>query len=201
MTIIGITGPSGGGKTSALRALHSLGALIIDCDAVYHGLTAGSAEMLREIAANFDGVVMDGVLDRKALGSIVFSDTGALETLNAITHKYVDMEVSRRLSEHERGGGTLAAVDAIALIESGLSGLCGTVVGVTAPEDVRVKRIMARDGITEEYARLRVGAQKPESFFREYCDYVLVSDCETVDEFEDKCRIFFAEMLGGLDHA
>ena len=201
MTIIGITGPSGGGKTSALRALAALGALIIDCDAVYHELIEGSADMLREIDANYAGVVRDGALDRKALGQIVFSDAQALETLNGITHKYVDMEVSRRLREHEAADGALAAVDAIALIESGLSAKCSLIVGVTAPEEVRVKRIMERDGISEEYARLRVGAQKPESYFYENCDYVLISNCDTVEEFEEKCRVFFTEILGGISHA
>jgi dephospho-CoA kinase len=202
MTIIGITGPSGGGKTSALRALESLGALVVDCDAVYHRLLRENGRMRREIAERFgDGVVSGGIIDRKALGKIAFSDPEALSALNDITHKYVGEEVSRLLREHEQNGGALAAVDAIALIESGLSRLCGVVVGVTAPEHVRIQRIMARDGVSEEYARLRVGAQKPEIFFYENCDYVLISDCDTVDEFEDKCRVFFTQLLGGKNNA
>lgn len=201
MTIIGITGPSGGGKTSALRALQALGALIIDCDAVYHELLAGDADMLREIGGAFSGVVRDSALDRKALGQIVFSNAEALETLNGLTHKYVGREVSRRLREHKAAGGALAAVDAIALLESGLAERCDFVVGVTAPEAVRVQRIMERDGVSEEYARLRVGAQKPESWFAENCDYVLISDCETVEKFEAKCKVFFTELLGGRINA
>lgn len=158
--------------------------------------------MRREITDRFgDVVVSGGMIDRKALGKIAFSDPGALEELNAITHKYVGEEVSRRLREHEQNGGALAAVDAIALIESGLSRLCSFVIGVTAPEHVRIRRIMERDGVSEEYARLRVGAQKPEIFFYENCDYVLISDCDTVDEFEDKCRVFFKGLLGGRNNA
>jgi dephospho-CoA kinase len=201
MTIIGITGPSGGGKTSALRALESLGALVVDCDAVYHELLAGNTAMLREIGARFEGVVTDGVLDRKALGAVVFADAPALEELNAITHKFVGEEVNRRLKEHEMKGGKLAAVDAIALIESGRAKACDIVVGVTAPEEIRVRRIMERDGVTEEYARMRVGAQKPEAFYTENCDYVLISDCGTVTEFEEKCRAFFNGILGGKNNA
>jgi dephospho-CoA kinase len=101
------------------------------------------------------------------------------------------------LLEWERGGVWITAVDAISLIESGLGKKCDVVVGVTAPFDVRVRRIMERDGITEEYARLRIGAQKPDSFYYDNCDYVLVSDCETVEEFEEKCRAFFIRLLGG----
>lgn len=197
MKIIGITGPTGGGKTSALRALQSLGAHVLDCDALYHELLASNADMIKALDTRFSGVVTDGVLDRKALGEIVFSDAEALEALNEITHRFVGTEVGRRLLEWERGGVWITAVDAISLIESGLGKKCDVVVGVTAPFDVRVRRIMERDGITEEYARLRIGAQKPDSFYYDNCDYVLVSDCETVEEFEEKCRAFFIRLLGG----
>lgn len=195
MTIIGITGGTGGGKTSALRALQSLGALVIDCDALYHELLIQSAEMIGEISARFQGVVSDGTLDRKALGRIVFSDTAALSALNAITHKFVDAEVSRRLKAWEDGGGTIAAIDAIALVESGLNERCDIVIGVTAPIEVRVGRIMERDGLSKEYAMLRINAQKPDSFYYENCDYVLISDCDTVELFEEKCVKFLTRIL------
>lgn len=195
MTIIGITGGTGGGKTSALRALQRLGALVIDCDALYHELLQNNNEMIREIAARFEGVVSNGTMDRKALGRIVFNDAGALSELNEMTHKYISIEVDYRLSVWEKSGGTLAAVDAIALIESGRGSKCDIVVGVTAPVDIRVARIMERDGLSEANAKLRIAAQKPDSFFYENCDYVLVSDCETVMQFEEKCVEFFTRIL------
>jgi dephospho-CoA kinase len=195
MTIIGITGGSGGGKTSALRALASLGALVIDCDALYHELLQKSAEMIREIRERFEDAVTDGAVDRKALGRIVFNDAEALGELNAITHKFVSREVDRRLKEWELSGGKLAAIDAIALIESGRGSKCDILIGVTAPFETRVRRIMERDGLSEEYAKMRINAQKPDSFFYEHCDYVLISDCETVEEFEKKCVEFFTRIL------
>jgi dephospho-CoA kinase len=195
MTIIGITGGSGGGKTSALRALGRLGALVIDCDALYHELLVRNTDMIREIAARFNGVMSDGTLDRKALGRIVFNDAAALAELNGITHKFVSIDVDRRLVEWEQQGGTLAAVDAIALIESGLGEKCDLIVGVTAPVEVRIKRIMARDGLSEEYAKMRISAQKPDSYYNENCDYVLISDCDTVELFEEKCVEFFTRIL------
>ncbi len=197
MFIIGITGPSGGGKTSALRALRSLGACVIDSDAVYHELLETDKNLIAEISARFHGVVHDGVLDRKALGQIVFSDAAALEDLNAIAHKAVGAEIARLLRDCKKSGGRIAAIDAIALIESGRGSRCDVTVAVTAPPAVRVRRIMARDGVTEDYARLRISAQKPNSFYEENCDYVLVSDGATVEDFEDKCREFFAGLIGG----
>jgi dephospho-CoA kinase len=195
--IIGITGGTGGGKTSALRALKTLGALIIDCDQVYHELLDHHTEMLSELESRFPGVIAGGKLDRKALGRVVFNDPEALAELNQITHKYVSIEVDCQLLDWEKQGGTLAAIDAIALIESGINDMCDILVGVTAPEDIRVERIMERDGVSREYAEMRVKAQKPDSFYREHCDYVLVSDCDTVEEFEQKCKVFFAGILGG----
>jgi dephospho-CoA kinase len=105
MKIIGITGGSGGGKTSALRALRTLGAYIVDCDTLYHELLDHSAGLLRELAERFPRAVKNGALDRKALGEIVFSDSEALEELNAITHKFVGQEVDRRLKAWERAAG------------------------------------------------------------------------------------------------
>lgn len=198
MTVIGITGGTGGGKTSALRALSRLGAGIIDCDAVYHRLLLEDEDMRRELAARFPAAFGAEGFDRKALGTIVFRDDGALLALNAITHKYVAREVARMLDTWRGEGVRLAAVDAIALIESGISDLCDLVVGVTAPAPVRIRRIAQRDGISEEYARLRVEAQKPDSFFAAHCDHILENKYDTVEEFEAYCEAFFTGLLGGV---
>lgn len=188
MIVIGITGGTGAGKSTLLSELESMGACAIDCDKLYHELTYDSREMLREIECEFCGVVKDECLDRKALGKIVFGNVEALTRLNAITHKYVSMEVEKRLSEAEKLEKTLAAVDAIALIESSLSEKCDVVVGVLSKSEIRIARIMAREGLSEEYARLRVFAQKPDEFFIENCDIVLNNDYDTENEFRAECR-------------
>ena len=95
MTVFGLTGGTGTGKTTALNAIRDLGGLVIDCDEVYHGLTQTSAEMLSGIEARFPGTVVNGVLQRKALGAVVFSDEAALKDLNAITHGFVCRKVER----------------------------------------------------------------------------------------------------------
>jgi L-threonylcarbamoyladenylate synthase len=194
MTIVGITGGTGCGKTTALRTLEKLGALIIDCDEVYHRLTVSSAEMRRELCARFGDVYGENGLDRKKLGSIVFQDKKALEDLNAITHKYVDMRVEELLREHAMNGGTLAAIDAIALLENAFARHTAFNVAVTAPVDARVHRLMLREGITEEYARMRISAQKSSEYFAQNCDYVLENDGDMAS-FEDKCEKFFTEVL------
>ena len=194
LTILGITGGTGCGKTTALRTLEELGALIIDCDAVYHGLLIENKEMLAEIDSAFPGVVIDGVLDRKALGAVVFSDTEALARLNGITHSYVGREIDRLLESWALSGGRLAAIDAIELFGGNLARRCKATFAVLADRDKRIERIMARDGITREYAALRVDAQKPDSYFEEKCDYILKNN-STEEEFREKCRSKFLEVI------
>ncbi len=194
LTILGITGGTGCGKTTALRTLEELGALIIDCDAVYHGLLIENKEMLAEIDSAFPGVVTGGVLDRKALGAVVFSDTEALARLNGITHSYVGREIDRLLESWAMSGGRLAAIDAIELFGGNLARRCKATFAVLADRDKRIERIMARDGITREYAALRVDAQKPDSYFEEKCDYILKNN-STEEEFREKCRSKFLEVI------
>ena len=187
--IIGITGPSGAGKTTLLNLIREKGGLILDCDEIYHQLLVSDAHMLRALEARFPDAFREGSFDRKKLGSIVFSDPGALLDLNAITHAAVKREVLRQLARKP----SLAAIDAIALFEGGLGELCDITVAVTAPEEIRVRRLMARDGISEAYARKRIAAQHPENWFREHCDRVLSNDSD-LDAFATKCLAFLSEI-------
>jgi len=187
--ILGITGGTGCGKTTLLKVIEENGGLILDCDAIYHTLLASDAALLAAIEARFPGTVENGILQRKKLGSIVFSDEKALESLNKITHGAIKAEVLRRLESNPK----LAAIDAIALFEGGLAELCDVTVAVTAPEEVRVKRLMHRDNISEDYARSRIAAQHDESWFRERCDWILENN-ETEVQFHKKCLAFLANL-------
>lgn len=185
LRVIGITGPSGAGKTTALSLLREKGAFVLDCDAVYHELLERDATLLGTIEQAFPGTVKDGALDRKTLGTVVFSDPDALETLNGITHRFVSEEIGRRLSDFATAGGTLAALDAVELIASGLGEICDLTIGVLADEELRVRRIMARDGIGREAALLRVRAQKPEEYYRQNCGAVVYNNGDR-EQFTEK---------------
>ena len=116
-------------------------------------------------AAFGDVFAPDGGLDRQKLGNIVFGDAGALAQLDAIIFRHLPRALARRMEE---SGARLIALDAIKLVESGLGALCDVTVAVTAPEEVRVRRIMTRDGISEDYARARVRADCDAAFENNY---------------------------------
>lgn len=194
MKIIGITGGTGCGKTTALNELERRGALLIDCDAVYHRMLETDRPMLDEIEKYFPGAVIDGKLDRKALGAVVFTDEEALRDLNIITHRHINLEIRRILREHAMNGGTIAAIDAIELFSSGLAKRCTATIGVIADREVRIDRIMRRDGISREYAMMRVNAQRPNEYFIQKCSHVLENN-GSQEEFIEKCRKTFEEVL------
>lgn len=194
MKIIGITGGTGCGKTTALNELERRGALLIDCDAVYHRMLETDRPMLDEIEKYFPGAVIDGKLDRKALGAVVFTDEEALRDLNIITHRHINLEIRRILREHAMNGGTLAAIDAIELFSSGFAKRCTATIGVIADREVRIDRIMRRDGISREYAMMRVNAQRPNEYFIQKCSHVLENN-GSQEEFIEKCRKTFEEVL------
>lgn len=196
MIVIGITGPTGAGKTTVLNVLRELGGAVADCDGVYHELLSTSVPLREELAARFGPGIFDenGDLRRKELGAIVFGDPDALADLNAITHRHIVSELERRIVQAEGEGRPAIALDAVALLESGAGTLCGTTIAVTAPEELRVRRIMAREGIGEDYARARVKAQKPSAWFEERCAHTLRNDGEKAS-LEEQARELFKSIL------
>ena len=175
MKIIGLTGQSGAGKSTAGEILRAAGIPVLDADEIYRSLTVPGSPLLSELRAAFgDGVISgDGSLDRKALSARVFTDPEARRRLNEITHRAVTAIMDTVLSELEKSGTPLAAVDAPQLFEAGYDRRCDDIIAVVAPKEQLLSRILARDGISRQAAEARLSAQYDESFFRENCTYVI----------------------------
>ena len=188
--IIGITGGTGSGKSTLLQQIAQKNGLVLDCDEIYHQLLQSDQNLLQSIENTFPGTVSNGTLDRKKLGAIVFNNEQALMELNRITHAAVKEEILRRLETKPE----LVAIDAIGLFEGGLAQLCDVTVAITAPASARIQRIMARDGISEEYAKSRIAAQHNDRWFADKCDYVLENN-STAEDFQLK-SIAFLRNLG-----
>ena len=194
--VLGLTGGTGAGKTSALRAIEELGGQVIDCDAAYHEMLAENEELRNAINEKFPGVFQsDGSLNRRKLGEEVFARKDRMEQLNEIVFRFLVPEIERRVEALPDG---LYAIDAVNLLESGLDHLCDQTIAVTAPLELRVRRIMARDGITEQYARLRISAQKADEYYRSKCDCELTNSADTAEAFQDEARLFFHRMVEAI---
>ena len=172
MRIIGVTGGTGGGKTTVTKILEKQGAHIVDADVVARQVVASGCPALREIECEWN-VVENGILDRKALAKIVFSDESQLHKLNGIVHKNVIEEIKSQLADCKE---EIFVIDAIALFESGLADLCDVTVAVIADRNVRCERIMARDGLTRDEALMRINAQKNDEFYINSADVVIYNN-------------------------
>ena len=175
MLVIGLTGPTGAGKgvVGAIFAAH--GIPIVDADAVYHQLLIPPSACLNELVYTFGPQILtpSGTLDRRALGNIVFSDESQLRQLNTITHRYVMTSIRARLDQLRRDGVRAAVLDAPQLFEAEADKLCNVIVSVLADREIRLERIMTRDGIDREAAMRRILAQKSDEFFRKHSSYVI----------------------------
>jgi dephospho-CoA kinase len=180
MLVIGITGGIGSGKGLATEFFQSRGAAVIDADEVARDLTGPDSPVLAEIAREFgrDVVGDDGRLDRGKLAQRVFGDAGAVARLNAVTHPPIAREVRRRIELLAgEGKAEVACVVAPLLLEAGLEEAVHHVLVMVAEEKERVRRVVERDGLSEEEARERIEVQmSPE----EQCgraDWVVDTTC------------------------
>lgn len=195
MRIYGITGGSGSGKTTALKAAEALGALILDCDAIYHTLLHENPAMVNAIGERFPGTVEHGVLNRQKLAKLVFAEPCALADLNAITHPYVVEAVNLAIRHSQAPFGV---IDAIGLLESDLLGLCRATVAVTAPLERRLARLMKRDGISMEAARDRIFAQPPDEYYVNKCDCHLDNCFASSEEFRTAAAALWQQLERSL---
>lgn len=175
MLTIGLTGPTGAGKSTVAELFASFGLPVIDADRVWRELLIPPSDCLAELARRFGREIIapDGTLDRRRLGQVVFSNPAELEALNAISHRHIMSDVARRLRGLRESGCRAAVFDAPQLFEAGADQLCNVIVSVLASAEVRLGRVTRRDGISDRDARMRMAAQKPESFFRAHSDYVI----------------------------
>jgi len=162
MPLIALTGGIASGKSTIARRLAEHGAVIVDADAIVRDVQAPASPVLERIAAAFGGEMLtaDGALDRAALGGVVFGDPDALARLNGIVHPAVREESARRFAAaFAADPGAVVVYDVPLLVEARVDDPWELIVVAHAPASVRIERLVALRGLTEDAARARIAAQ------------------------------------------
>lgn len=174
--VIGLTGPTGAGKSSMRPVFESAGWTYIDTDLIAREITQPASPVVMSMAKVFGtGILCKGnQLDRKKLAQKAFSSKTGTAVLNLLTHPAI---IERTLEIIKNCTG-VAVIDAPLLFEAGMERLCDTVVAVVSTKEKRAERIMARDGITYEAAEKRMSAQHDEMWYEEHADIVIHNDSD-----------------------
>lgn len=171
--VIGLTGQTGAGKSTVASMAAALSCQVISADAVAREALQKGSEVLKTLAERFgcDIIEKDGSCRRSVLAERAFSTPENTALLNSITHPWIIRRTQAyiALCDPER----LVIFDAPQLYESGGELLCSKVIAVIAPKEVRLRRIMARDGISEQAALLRMNAQHDEGFYTQRADFII----------------------------
>lgn len=193
--VIGLTGPTGAGKSTASRTAEAFGFKIIDADLAAREAVKKGSPLLEKICFEFGNVLnKDGSLDRKKLAASAFKNQECTKKLNSVMLPYIKNLIARKIAVLESDGAKLILLDAPTLFEAKADSLCFKIIGVLAPKELRLKRIMNRDGITKDAAELRMNAGKSDDFYLEHCDCILINEGSEQD-FQQECDKLFKSFL------
>lgn len=176
-TIIGLTGPTGSGKSTFSLIASKTGVKVIDCDKVAREAVLPGSDGLKALVNTFGEDILDlsGNLNRKALANIAFSDKEHTELLNKTLLPFIVKLIKKKIT------GDKVLLDAPTLFESGIDEICYKTVAVLSDSENRLKRIIERDNLNIEDAKIRLNAGKPDSFYKEKADFILYNDTDLSD--------------------
>lgn len=190
--ILGLTGPTGGGKGVFSECAGKLGFKVIDCDIVARQAVKKGSEGLSALTRVFGkGILLEnGELDRKELAKSAFKSKEKTDLLNNTILPIISELVIKQIE------GDFVILDAPTLFESGIDRICDSTVAVLAPEDIRKGRIISRDKLDKNSAEIRMSAGKPDEFYIEKADKILINDGDT-ESFLNEVKIYLTDIIGG----
>lgn len=172
MKIIGVTGGIGSGKSTVSTMFRQFGAEIIDADEISRNVAKKDGSAFCEVVKSFGEEILmeNGEIDRKKLGQIVFSDKNKLEVLNEIIHKYVFIEMEKRIRESK---AEIIILDVPLLFSNDFKLKYDYSVGVTANISERIRRVKIRDGLTEDEILARINNQISDKELEKKADFII----------------------------
>lgn len=194
-TVVGLTGQTGAGKSTVSEIMKNLGCNVISADKIAREATQTGSECLKRLADCFgyDIINNDGSCNRKRLAQKAFSSRKSTDLLNGITHPWILRRTAEYISECKSNGSDIIIFDAPQLFESGGEKMCDLVVSVTAPTEIRLSRIMNRDGINKDEALLRINAQFDESYYTSGADYI-IDGSQPLEQVKEQVTGIIAEI-------
>lgn len=172
--ILGLTGQTGAGKSTVAALLENQGFAIVDCDAIARKVRSENPQVIRQLCDIFGSDILepDGSIAPKQLAHKAFSSAENTRKLNAVMHPPIIEETQKQaLALSQKGQHCV--IDAPLLFQCSLDKICDWTIAVTAPEEIRIARIMQRDGIDRAAARERLSRQEPESYYTQKADFVI----------------------------
>ena len=196
MMTVGITGRSGCGKSTVTACFAAHGVPVADADQISRQVLQPGSPVLAELAARFGSDILrgDGVLDRRLLADRAFATPEGKAALDAITHPAIVRRIEAARQAALQAGSPLFVIDGAVLVGSVIDGIWDRLIVVTAPYEVSVERIVARDGIRPEMARRRLDAQLPEAALTARADILLAND-GTREQLRRKAEDLTARLL------
>ena len=176
--IVGLTGPTGSGKSEVSRVLANQHIPVIDADELARQVVEPGSECLARLVQELTEAILhdDGSLNRRQLAKRAFATPEDTKLLNSITHPYIIERTKKILMTLEQMREPAAVIDAPLLFESGMDVICELTIAVVSPYERRLARIMERDGLTKTQAEQRMSAQQDEAFYAGRADRVLRND-------------------------
>lgn len=180
MLILGLTGNIGCGKSSLSKILMQNNIDVIDADIISRNIFEDK-ELLNLVFENFGENIknLDGSLNRKALGNIVFNDDQKLVLLNGLTHPKIKEKILNKINEIRNIGKSLVVIDAALLIEGGYLDILDKLIVITCKESIQISRIQLRDNLTKEQAISRMNSQMSQDEKIKYADYIIDNSGDT----------------------
>lgn len=171
---VGLTGPTGAGKSTVAKKLREWGCAVIDADQIAREITQPGSPVLAELAAAFGSDILEGgILNRGKLAERAFSSPERTKTLNAITHPPIIRRMEAERERAFRSGARVAVMDGAQLFEAGADRTCDFIVVVTAPEEIRLERLLGRDQIPAEKIKERMAVQFPCAYYERRADMII----------------------------
>lgn len=195
--VIGLTGPSGSGKSEITKFLfNNQDIFIINADEISHELLKNNNKLKSEIIQHFSNIVLNNknLIDRKILGTIVFKDKQKLSLLNSIIFPYIKSVIVELINSNKKNY-KIILLDAPTLIESNLCTVCNKIIVVTADKFTRLKRIIERDNLSLSEANNRLSAQLSDDEYLKKADFIINNNYSNLSDLKKQTDLILNKII------